>query len=393
MSWNSVIGQAHVKDQLRSALAQGRLAQAYLFSGPGGVGKDACAIELAKTVNCERHASEACDECPQCVKFRTLQHPNVALIFPMPTGKNEQSHDGPTEKLPRDVIGLIQAQVRLKAENPYYTMLIPDAYVVKVNSVREIRRLASVTAFGGVGGKKVFIIMNAEKMNEESSNALLKTLEEPLADTILILVTGRPEKLLPTVISRCQEVRFGRLSEEEIAHALRERESLDDDRARLIGRLANGSFERALALMAAGTDRRRDEAVEFLRTALYRTRAELLRSIEEIASSSERPEIEEFLSLLMVWLRDAMLIGQMPEGVVNRDTTEILMKFSDAHPNVRYEEIFGAIEKAISLLNKNVYIPLLLQDLALGMRRIILQMKPLRPNGVKQPGDGNSRYM
>lgn len=375
MGWGSVIGQLRVKELLNAAISQGRLAQAYVFSGPDGVGKGAAALELAKTVNCTRRAAEACDECPECMKFRTLQHPNVHLIFPMPVGKNELSGDSPIEKLPRETIGLIQNEIRLKAENPYHAILLPDANTIKVTSIREIRRASSMTAFNR--GRKVFIIMNAEMMNAESSNALLKTLEEPHEDTLFILTTERPDNLLPTVVSRCQQIRFDRLSEGEIALALREREALDPQRSDLIARLANGSYERALSLVVSGTDRRRDEAVEFLRTVLYRPRAELLRAIEEIASGGERQEIEEFLSLLMTWLRDAMLITESPEAVINRDTTDALSKFSGVHPHVRYDELFRAIERSISLLNKNVYIPLILQDLALRMRRIIL--------GPKQP--------
>ena len=364
-----------VKELLQRALSTSRLAQAYLFSGPEGVGKEAAAIELAKTVNCRGKAAEACDGCPDCVKFRTLQHPNVHLIFPMPLGKNEGPGDGPVDKLSRETIGLLQAQIRLKAENPYHTILLPDTNTIKVASIREVRRVSSMTAYGG--GRKVFIIMSADMMNPESSNALLKTLEEPHEDTLFILTTERPDDLLATVTSRCQQIRFDRLSEEEIARALGEREGVDRERSGLIARVANGSYERARSLVSSGTDERRDEAVEFLRTALYRPRAELLRSIEEIASRDERQEIEEFLSLLMTWLRDAMLLGESPGAVINSDNTDALLKFSLVNPALRYDELFAAIERSISLLNKNVYIPLILQDLALRMRGIIIQPKGL----------------
>jgi len=370
MAWNSVIGQQHVKQLLIAALHQRRLSHAYLLSGPDGVGKDACAIELAKVLNCETGGSEACDHCPDCLKFQTLQHPNVNLIFALPVGRGEESGDSPTQKLTSEEIDLLHTQLRMKADNPYHLISMPRANAIKVNSVREIRRLSSMTKFGR--GKKVFIITGAELMKAEASNALLKTLEEPHEDTLIILTTARPDDLLSTIRSRCQQIRFDRLEDEEISHALREREKCDPDRASLIARLSNGNYARSLELLLTKTDERRDAAIEFLRNALYRSRQELLRSIDEIVTGAERHEIEEFLNLLMTWLRDAMLIRENPDEIINCDTEVALRKFADHHPSVDYDEAFRTIERSVLLLNKNVYIHLILLNLALQLRRIII---------------------
>src|SRR5690349_10336405 len=98
-SWDAIIGQARIKQVLRSAVSSNRLAHAYLFSGPEGTGKSAMAIELAKVMNCEKGGPDSCGRCPSCLKMQTLQHPNLHLVFPLPVGKNEKYGDDPYAKL------------------------------------------------------------------------------------------------------------------------------------------------------------------------------------------------------------------------------------------------------------------------------------------------------
>src|SRR5262249_55501598 len=157
MSWKSVIGQERAKKILRSAIDQNRLSHAYLFTGAEGTGRSACAIELAKTLNCVKKQSEACDTCESCLLFETLQHPNVMLVFPLPAGKNEKVGDSPVEKLSDDDILLIQEELKKKAEDPYHEITVPRATGIKINSIREIRRASSLSM--ARPGKRVFIVL------------------------------------------------------------------------------------------------------------------------------------------------------------------------------------------------------------------------------------------
>ncbi|MGA2622447.1 MAG: DNA polymerase III subunit [Bacteroidota bacterium] len=370
MAWKSVIGQERVKDLLISSLRQNRLAHAYLFSGPGGVGKDALAIELAKVLNCENAVFEACDTCSNCVKFQSLQHPNIHLIFSLPVGKNEVSGDPPLEKLTDEQISTVKEQLALKAQNLYHDIVVPKATTIKVNSIREIRRTLSLRSFGK--GKSVSIIMDADQLNDESSNALLKTLEEPHENNLLILTTARPDYLLPTIVSRCQQVRFDILRNEEIQDALVRRKQLDASRAAIIAQLANGSYARALELISTSLLELRNEAVEFLRSALHRKREDFLQAIDNIVTGSNRPEIEQFLYLLQSWLRDTMAAREGSGRVVNIDNLDALKKFVDHYPEIDDVAVARLIQRAISLLNKNVYIPLILLNLGIELRKLIL---------------------
>ncbi len=370
MGWDSIIGQERVKNFFRASLERGRLAQAYLLTGPEGIGKYAVAIELARTVNCEKSRTESCGECRTCRMITSLQHPTFNLVIPLPVGKNEEKGDQPLAKLTEEDLTVIREQMRLKAANPYHPIVVPRATTIKINSIRDIRRGSSMAALDGKG-TKVFVILEADAMSDDSANALLKTLEEPLPDTMLILTASHPDRLLQTIISRCQHVRFELLSEESIRNALISRENLNPGLAAVAARLGNGSYTQALRYCSSDLFDRRREAVEYLRTILARPRAEFSREIDRISSVYERPAIGELYSLMQDWLREALLADQGISGVVAEEEQEPFRKFTEYYRGSDYPGAIEALDHAISLLDKNVYIPLIHLDVASRLRRCI----------------------
>ncbi|MFC5848332.1 DNA polymerase III subunit gamma/tau [Deinococcus petrolearius] len=214
--WEDVVGQEHVKDVLRAALEQGRVGHAYLFSGPRGVGKTTTARLIAMTANCQSGGPKPCGECESCLAVRAGSHPDV--------------------------------------------MEIDAASNNSVDDVRDLREKVGLAAMRG--GKKIYILDEAHMMSRSAFNALLKTLEEPPGHVIFILATTEPEKIIPTILSRCQHYRFRRLTPEEIAGklaGLAQTEGLraDPDALALIGRLADGAMRDGESLLermlAAGT--------------------------------------------------------------------------------------------------------------------------------------------
>ncbi len=369
MAWASIIGQQRVKRFLTSSFKQSRISHAYLFVGPDGSGKDAVAFEFAKVLNCERKSADACDQCSSCVQIQSLQHPNLHLIFALPIGKGEVSGDQPLAKLSNDKIEFIQQQIQIKAQNPYFVIAVPEATTIKVNSIREIRRMSSLSAVGK--GKKIFIMLNADMLNAEASNALLKTLEEPSDGTILILTTAHPNVLLQTIISRCQVIRFDNLHENEIRDTLIQRKGIADSRAEIIAHIASGSYVRALELTETNMLDKRKLIVDFLRAALFGSREEVLKMTENFYSEYERNEIEELLHTLQLWLRDTMLISEQVDRIINIDDSDALNNFSKRYKNVDYDSLQSSIDRAISLIGKNVYIPLILNHLAIQIKKNI----------------------
>ncbi len=373
MSWDIVIGQNRAKRIIQKHLEQNRLPHSLLLYGGEGVGKDAAAIQIAKILNCKNGITDSCDSCPDCHKVDILQHPNIHLVFPLPVGKNESSDDSPFDKLTSDELSQIYSELAAKANNPYHKISIERANFIKITSIREIRKKSALSVLSH--GRKVIIIFDADKMNEQSSNALLKTLEEPMGDTVLILTTSNKDALLPTIISRCQLIRFEDLSEDEITAALQSRQNLDEQQSKIISRLSNGSYSQALKLMLTDFKTKRNQLVDLLAVILTQNTLKISDEIEKITKENDRSEIEQLLLLLQVWFRDVLTISTGSDQVLNVDLRTRLEKFNSIYKNFDINAVFLEIERALLLLKKNVYIQLVITVMVIKIRQIILAKK------------------
>jgi len=372
--WGRVIGQERVKQTLLSALKNDRLSHAYLFHGNEGVGKDAIAIELARVLQCETGEEEACGRCSSCLQLNILQHPNVRLVVALPVGKNETSDDAPLEKLAATEIALIRDQIARKSENPYHRIVIPKATIIKINSIRELRRESAMSTVGG--RRRVFIISSADEMGDAAANTLLKTLEEPSGNTILILTTAHPDALLPTIRSRCQQVRFDPLTETDIRAALVDRNNVDPTHAALVARLANGSYTEAMNLLQDNVAARRQEVVNFVRLVLGSGVTPLLDEIGRVCSTKDRAVVVRFLTLMLMWFRDALVLSR-GGSIINLDQHDDLQRFVTRFPHADLLSALSEVEKAISLVHGNVYINLVLTQLSVRLKRCLDVSLPL----------------
>jgi DNA polymerase-3 subunit delta' len=370
MSWHNIIGQARAKKYLQRAVTEQRIAHAYLLWGPRGIGKDALAIEFARTVLCQTQKAESCGVCPECKKVNTLQHPNLKIIFALPPSEKDSSSG--EEKMKTDIQSEVREQMERKASDNYFHFSIPRASVINTGSVREIRRESSMTAFDA--GKKIFIISDAELMNEASQNALLKVLEEPPADTIFLLTTSRKELLRPTILSRCQSIRCDALLEDEIETALKEREHVEPKQARLVAQLANGDYSRAVDLLGEDLIHLRESAVNFLRAVAVGKPVQIFEEMDFFLDS-DRKVSEQFLQIMLLWLRDAMLMQEGKERVINVDQSESLSKFVERYKKAELSATIAVVERALDLLRKNVYLQLIFVSLAIQLQRILLHEK------------------
>ena len=378
MPWARVIGQRRVKETLLAALRAGRLPHAYLFHGGEGVGKDAMAIELARVIRCERGTDEACGSCPSCTRMAKLQHPDVRLITPLPRGSQEKDDDEPLARLGEADIRAVREQLARKAADPYHRIEIPRANVIKINSIREIRRESSLATTDS--RRRVYIIAGADAMNEAAANTLLKTLEEPPGDTMLILTTAHRDALLPTIRSRCQNIRFDPLGEEEIREALLARGRVPEEQAPLLARLAGGSFTRALELAGGDVTAQRADVVDFVRRAIGGKTLELIELIERMAETKERDIHTRFLTLMLFWFRDAMVLRH-GAAIVNVDQAAELKSFVAKFPGADLVRALEDVEDAISLVDRYTYIKLVLAQLAVRLRTAILGAAA-RPGGA-----------
>jgi DNA polymerase-3 subunit delta' len=383
MAWQSVIGQGRVKSLLQRAILEKRIAHAYCFWGAEGVGKDALALEFAKTLNCERPLEDhhrttitACGVCKSCTQAASLQHPNIQLIFSLPAAKSDDKTDSALLKLSDEQISLVQEQLRLKAENPYHNITLPHAAQIRIASIRDVKKSISMSA--SQRGRRVIIISEADAMTMEAANAFLKTLEEPHTNVTIILTSSRREQLLPTILSRCQQVRCDPLSDDDITRALQERQALPADEARLVARLADGSYSKACELIGEDLRQLRFDVVDLLRIMLMPRGyiMKLTSAIEQAVGARDRNRIEYMLTLLLLWMRDAfaLSVSDNENTIINIDQVQDLKRFVQrfgSHEGL--DEATRAIEHSVELLRKNVNTTLLLATLALNLRSALLR--------------------
>ncbi len=378
MSWSSIIGQHRVKNILRRAITENKVAHAYLFWGMEGIGKDALALIFAKTLNCERRKAdetEPCNVCRNCLQADKLEHPNIRLVFSLPTGKSADTRDdSPLAKLSDAQIEEIQEQLRLKSENPYYNLAINNARQIRISSIRDVKRGVSMSQ--SQAGHRFIIVFEADEMTTEAANAFLKTLEEPSQKITLILTTSRRDAIPQTILSRCQQVYCDPLSDEELSKALFRLSGMPEDEARLIAAFAQGSYTRAIEFSDEDMKRLREDVVELLRAALRRTRYRMgmMHIIERFIAEHDKKQFAYMLGLLLLWLRDVYVYSCTNDvlPVINRDQSETIAKFAAAFPNADYATVIRASEEAIGLVHKNIHPPLILIPLLLTCRRVFL---------------------
>ncbi len=199
-------------------------------------------------------------------------------------------------------------------------MARPYKNIIRVKVMRELEREANFRPFEGAA--RVFIVEDADTMNDQAANALLKTLEEPPPTSHLILTTSNPTALLPTIRSRCQSIRFAPILREAIETFLVEEKKFPTADAALLSRTAGGSLGRALGTDIDTYRERRDSMLEVLTTlVLTGDRAHLLRAAEALAAPKERDEYERRLDALEGLIRDAwaLRLGRPDETIVNGD--------------------------------------------------------------------------
>jgi DNA polymerase III subunit delta' len=376
--WANVIGQERAKQILRSALENERLPSAYLFHGPEGIGKDAAAIELAKAINCLSPTAsgfEGCDGCVHCQQISQLGSPILHFVYALakdvdtPGESNQKEED----------LEVIREELAQKAVDPYYNIAIPRAMSIQVGQVRELRMNLSRSM--GSGKKRIVIISEADMMNAQAQNAFLKTLEEPNANTLIILTSSNINRFYPTILSRCQEVRFEVLSNEEITEALIERDELPRDEAEFIARLANGSYSQARRMIGEDLKEMRRQIVSFLRMGLSRSRKNALHEIDIFLPRSsagsfleKRQAVEQRLILLTLWLRDALAIStDSSEQIINIDQREDLDRFVSrfGEPD-RIIQAIRAVERAQGLTRQQVQLRPMMLDLVMGLESALV---------------------
>ncbi|MCP9494361.1 MAG: DNA polymerase III subunit [Pyrinomonadaceae bacterium MAG19_C2-C3] len=295
----NITGNEATKTRLLRMINSNRVPGALLFAGASGVSKRLFAIELAKTFNCLNpittgiETGEACDVCGACRRIATL--------------------DDARERIAANEAAIVWS------DHKDVGLIVPDGRFIKIEQAREIAREANFRP--AEGHRRVFIVDDADRLNEAAANALLKTLEEMNATTYLILVSSRPDALLPTIRSRCQTLRFAPLTAAEIESHLIHTKQRAGEEARLAARLARGNLALALNFNLDAYQAQREQILTVLDAlASKRDRARVLRIAEEISDPKHKEDFESTLDTFEITVRDVWHLALHAHDNTN-DTT------------------------------------------------------------------------
>lgn len=312
MSFKDIKGQDKSIQILRQYLKHNCLKGSFLFIGPEGIGKKLVARTLAKALNCLGNNPDSCDECASCLKIEKNLHPDVHLV---------------------------------DSEN---------ADAIKIEQIRQLQKDISLRPYEGK--IKVFIIDNAHNLTAEAENASLKIIEEPLKDSLIILISSKPQLLFKTIISRCKLVKFYPLKRTELEGLLKIDYHLDSDQAHFLAYFSEGRIGEALKLKDNDFLKEKNRVIdEFI----------LKNSHLDNLLVQSKENIRQNLNILAGWFRDIYLIktGLPHHELINLDRKAQILRLMGHYALFDLDEILNSISSTFLYLEQNVNMRLLVSNL------------------------------
>jgi DNA polymerase III subunit delta' len=327
--FDNIIGNDHLKESLSRLAAENRLPGSMIFAGPEGVGKRLFAIEVARSFVCWVSQGMPCGKCPACVRAGQIDLPD-------PDDKDD------FKKV-------------IFTNHPDVGMVAAAKRFILVDAIRDLENEAHFRPYEGAA--RTFIVNDADRMNDAASNALLKTLEEPAETSRIIVITSRPDSLLPTIRSRCQTLRFAPVPSSQIERFLVEKQAASRDEAALAARLARGSVGRAVAINAAQYTAQRERLLSVLRNAIERRdRIALLRISDELNDAKNKDRFEENLEVLETLIHDiwSISVTGTSRNIVNADVSDSLVRLAEEADNSDLTTWLGEIQAIRENLAVNI---------------------------------------
>lgn len=328
MSFENIIGQKEVKSLLKKSLSKNRIASAYLFSGPEGVGKTITSFNFARALNCKNHDIDSCDmyseesKCSSCKKLDAFSHPDILVIMPAPRKIRKANTR-------RDIL----------IEGNFHKYHKTD--IISVDDIRYIEDMVYLKPFEAK--KRVIIVIDAERMKVQAQNAFLKVLEEPPEDTTIILTSSHPEGLFSTIRSRCQRIGFNRLSRSEMVEYIENNEGIKSEEADLLYLLSGGSIKKLKEILDKDRKSRRAIFRQIVKEKDY----------DKLKETYDKEKLEEFIGFLLPLFRDIYVFGKDVK-LINSDIRAYIKSVRGSYSDSELEETVEILSK--SLINIRRYI-------------------------------------
>jgi len=321
MSFANIYGHHKQISMLQKAMVQQRVGHSYIFSGLNAIGKKTLALEFAQALNCENvdEKTGACGNCSSCRKMMHHNHPDIHVLE-------------------------------------------TQAQFIRIDAIRNIQEQMTFKPLEG--RKRVFVIDDADKMNEQAANALLKTLEEPSADNIIILITARPYWLPQTILSRCRHVRLNPLAAETVSLFLIEQKQMESAKAILLASLSGGSIGQALALDSEDMITFRAELSRLLIAASQSDPLNLLTLASFLGQ--DKKEIRQGLKILNTYFRDALVYKETARAsmIINADDLPVVASLAGRLNGEQILQNIALVEKSNETIEMNVNKSLTLEAMA-----------------------------
>ena len=324
--FKDVIGHEHLIENLQSAVAMGKVSHAYIFDGEKGSGKNFLADIFAATLQCEEKGSEPCGKCTSCKQAEGRNHPDII----------RSTHEKPNTISVDDIRQQLCGDIMIK---PYK------------------------------GPYKIYIVDEAEKLNVQAQNALLKTIEEPPAYAVILLLTTNAESFLPTILSRCVTLHCKPVKDSAVRKFLMEQVQIPDYQADICVAFAQGNIGKARRLaLSEEFGQMKEHAIHLVKYIQEMQISELINSMHKITEF--KADISDYLDLLMVWYRDVLLYKATwnPSSIVFSDEIHTLRKMASQSSYEGIETMINAIEKAKERLRSNVNFDLTMELLFMTIR-------------------------
>ena len=324
--FRDIIGHEEIIEHMRAALKSKKISHAYIFEGPNGSGKNLLAKTYAKALQCEAGYGDSCGMCPSCIRMDSGNQPDVKWII----------HEKPASIGVEDVRTQVNNDIQIKPYSSKY---------------------------------KIYIIDEAEKMTVQAQNALLKTIEEPPAYGIIMLLTNNNEAMLPTIRSRCITFHLKPVRQSQIETFLEEKYSIPDYKARICAAFSQGVVGRAVDMAASEHfTELQQEILKIVKRIHEMEVYEIVEAIKKI--SAYKADIIDIIDMMMVWYRDVLMfkVTKNANLIVYKDEYRSLSEQASKTSYEGLDKIIKALEKAKVRLNANVNFDVAMEMMLLVMK-------------------------
>lgn len=370
-----LVGQQRSRERIERMLRSGRLSHAYLLTGPSGSGKTAFALAMAEMINGIDNLTDLKGSAFS-KKSSWYTHPDIHLFMPMPADVGSKELNARLQLLAEDPYEIVDFTLRpaltdfesSKNRRAFYSI---DYYHSEIRPV---------TVYKPNEGRKVVVILTGiDTMRKESANAFLKLLEEPGGNIVFILTADNMDQLLPTIISRCQQIRLNPLSPDEISDGLTRFDGKPEEDARFLARLSDGNYSLTRFYDADSLKQSREEVIEFLRYSYVQDADSLLGIIKEWNRKLSREKQIALCNTMEKFLRDLLIYRESGNEslVVNADRMDVIRKFNSSMKDARLEDMIDQLQNLKSLLFQNVQLKYIFTVLSLRYHYLLRGLDPV----------------